>query len=162
MLRALGLLASVVYAGLIVWLYATQPQTRAEAIGGLAASVGAYRIDQPSFDDGLSYFRRDMFQEARLAFDRADPARRDARTQFYIAYSFYREGWGRVYNDDKLFAEGLAVVDRAISLAAGGRLVVDDSNLKMRSADELKAELQRGLTRDASDFNPLRVLDERK
>ena len=162
MLRALGLVTSIAYASLIVWLYATQPQTSAQAIGGLAATVGAYRIDQQSFDDGLSYFRRDMFQEARMAFERADPARRDARTQFYIAYSFYREGWGRLYNDDKLFAQGLEVVDRAIALAPANRLVVEDANLKMRSADELKAELQRGMTRDASDFNPLRVLDERK
>ena len=34
----------------------------------------------------------------------------------YVAYSFYREGWGRVYHDDRLYAAGLAVVDRAIVL----------------------------------------------
>jgi hypothetical protein len=32
----------------------------------------------------------------------------------------------------------------------------------MKSADELRAELQRGITRDASDFNPLRVFEARK
>jgi hypothetical protein len=162
MLRAAGLVTSLVYASLILWLYATQPQTGAEAIGGLAATIGAYRIDQRAFDDGLAAFRRDAFEEARLAFARADPASRDARTQFYIAYSFYRQGWGRLYNDDKLFAQGLEAVDRAIAAAPGHRLVVDDTNLKMHSADELKVELQQGLRRDASDLNPMRVLDERK
>jgi hypothetical protein len=162
MLRAAGLVTSFVYASLILWLYATQPQTGAQAIGGLAATIGAYRIDQRAFDDGLAAFRRDGFEEARLAFARADPASRDARTQFYIAYSFYRQGWGRLYNDDALFAQGLAAVDRAIAAAPDHRLVVDDTNLKMHTADELKVELQQGMRRDASDFNPMRVLDERK
>jgi hypothetical protein len=82
--------------------------------------------------------------------------------QFYIAYAYYREGWGRLYNDDTLFGKGLTAVDKAIALAPGGRLVVDDPDLQMHSADELRAELQRGLTRDASDLNPLRVLGTRK
>ena len=57
---------------------------------------------------------------------RADPAGRDALTQFYIAYTYYRQGWGRVYNDDALFKNGLEAVDRAIALAPDHRLVVDD------------------------------------
>ena len=97
LLRAAGLAFSVLYASVIVWLYASQPQTRAEALGGLAATVGAYRIDTQAFEEGLGFFRRDMFAEARMAFERADPAHRDARTQFYLAYSFYREGWGRLF-----------------------------------------------------------------
>jgi hypothetical protein len=32
----------------------------------------------------------------------------------------------------------------------------------LRSADELRAELQSGLTRDSSDLNPMRVFRERK
>ena len=162
MVRAAGLAFSVVYASVVVWLYASQPQTRAEALGGLAATVGAYRIDAQAFEEGLAFFRRDMFAEARMAFDRADPAKRDPRAQFYIAYSFYREGWGRVYSDDALFKEGLAAVDRAIAAAPSGRVIVDDTQLGMRSSDELKAELERGLRREASDFNPLRVFDQRK
>ena len=110
----------------------------------------------------MAFFRRDQFDEARAAFGRADHASRDARTQFYIAYSYYRQGWGRVYNDDALFAKGLEAVDRAIALAPDHRLVVDDPNLGMRSADELRAELQRGLTRDVSDLNPMRLAAPRK
>ena len=162
MARALGLVFSLAYAALIVWLYSSQPQTGAEALGGLAATVGAYRIDTQSFDEGLAFFRRDMFPEARLAFARADPARRDARTQFYIAYTFYRQGWGRVYSDDVLFRQGVEAVDRANAAAPDGRVMVDNPTLGMRSSDELKAELERGLQRDASDFNPFRVLDRRK
>jgi hypothetical protein len=161
-IRAAGLVMTIAYAALIVWLYSSQPQSGSEVVGGLAASIGAYRIDAQAFAEGLAFFRRDMFPEARMAFNRADPAHRDARTQFYIAYSFYREGWGRMYNDDKLFRQGLAAVDRAIEVAPSNRLIVDDSTLGMRSTDELKAELERGLTHDASDLNPLRVLESRK
>ena len=145
-----------------MWLYASQPQTRAEALGGLASSIGAYRVDAQAFDDGLRFFRADKFVEARMAFERADTAHRDARTQFYIAYSFYRQGWGRTYSDDVLFKQGLDAVDRAIALAPGNRLVVTDETLGMQSGDELKAELDRGLRREASDLNPLRLLERRK
>jgi hypothetical protein len=160
--RAAGLAVTGLYFALIVWLYAAQPQTVAEVTGGLTSTIGAYRIDQQAFDDGMAFFRKEQFEEARAAFARGDPAERDARTQFYIAYAFYRQGWGRVYNDDTLFKQGLATVDRAIALAPDGRLSVDDPQLGMRTGDELRAELRRGLVTDASDFNPMRLLRERK
>jgi hypothetical protein len=130
--------------------------------GGLAAGIGAYHVDPQDFEDGLQFFRRDEFAAARSAYARADPAQQDPRTQFYVAYSYYRQGWGRLYQDDTLFAQGLEAVNRAIALAPGRRLVVDDADLQMRSGDELKAELEAGLRRDASDFNPLRILRSRK
>ena len=114
----------------------------------MAASVGAYRVDPVNFQEGLQLPQR-PFPEARAAFERADPARQDAPTQFYIAYSYYRQGWGRLYKDDALFGQGLEVVDRAIARAPGGRLVVADPTLRMRTADELRAELQRGLVQRA-------------
>jgi tetratricopeptide (TPR) repeat protein len=157
-----GLAGAAAYAGVIVWLYTAQPQTVAEVTGGFSSSINAYRVDAQAWEDGLAFFQRDQFPEARAAFERADPARRDPRVQFYVAYSYYRQGWGRTYSDDALFQSGLEAVDRAIALAPSNRLVVDDDNLKMHSADELRAELQRGLTRDASDFNPLRLFGERK
>jgi hypothetical protein len=161
-IRGAGLVLAIAYAVVIAWLYASQPQTVAQVTGGFASMVGAYRIDAQAFDDGLKFFRHDQFPEARSAFARADSAERDARTQFYIAYSYYREGWGRVYNDDVLVGRGIVAVDKAIAVAPGGRLVVDDPDLRMHSADELRAELQRGVTRDASDFNPLKVFRTRK
>jgi hypothetical protein len=160
--RGLGLASACGYAALIVWLYQAQPQNVAHVTGGLAAAVGAYHVDDRAFQDGLTFFRRDQFDEARAAFGRADPAQRDALTQFYVAYTYYRQGWGRTYNDDTLFGKGLDAVNRAITLAPNQRLIVDDPNLGMRTADELRAELQRGLTRDASDLNPLRILRRRQ
>jgi tetratricopeptide (TPR) repeat protein len=162
LIRGAGLVAAIAYAAAIAWLYVTQPQTVAQVTGGFTSAVGVYRIDQQAFDDGLRFFRAGQFAEARAAFARADTAERDPRTQFYIAYAYYREGWGRVYNDDALFAKGLTAVDKAIALAPGGRVVVDDIDLQMRSADELRAELVRGLTREAADFNPLKVFRTRK
>jgi hypothetical protein len=161
-LRALGLALVAAYSIVIAWLYIRQPQTVAEMTGAITASIGAYRIDEIAFADGLRLFRGDQFEASRLAFDRADPARQDARTQFYVAYSYYREGWGRVYNDDVLFQRGLEAVDRAIAAAPHGRVAIDDPDLQMRSADELKAELQAGIRRDTSDLNPLKMFRQRK
>jgi hypothetical protein len=155
-------LTSLAYAAVVAWLYVTQPQTVAQVTGGFSSIVGTYKVDPQAFADGLRFFRANQFAEARSALLRADPAERDPQVQFYVAYAYYREGWGRLYSDDVLFGKGLAAVDKAIALAPGGRLVVDDPDLQMHSADELRAELQRGLVRDASDFNPLRMLGKRK
>jgi hypothetical protein len=162
LVRGLGAGLAVSYGLFIAWLYVQQPQSAAELTGALSASVGAYRVDQQALADGMAAFRGDQFAVARAAFQRADPAQQDAVTQFYVAYSYYREGWGRLYQDDTLFAQGLEAVNRAIARSASGRLVVDDPNLQMRSGDELKAELEAGLRRDASDFNPARLLRQRK
>src|SRR5262249_3055165 len=78
----------------------------------------------------------------------------DARTQFYIAYSYYREGWGRFYVDRNRFASGLEAINRGIAVAPRGRIVVDDENLQMHSGDELKAELEAGVE-SHTDLNPL-------
>src|SRR5688500_15424272 len=92
--RALGVALAVGYTVLIGWLFVRQPQTIAQVTGGLSAAIGAYKVDGQAFADGLGFFRNEQFVEARLAFARADPAVRDATTQFYIAYSYYRQGWG--------------------------------------------------------------------
>lgn len=160
--RAVGLAVTLGYALFIGWLFVRQPATLAQVAGGLSSAVGAYRVDPQAFDDGLRFFRNDQFVEARAAFARADPAQRDALSQFYIAYSFYRQGWGRFYSDDALFAQGLEAVDRAIALAPGGRLLVEHPDQQIRTADELRAELEAGMRRDASDFNPARVIRQRR
>ena len=160
--RTFGLMAAASYGAFIVWMYVRQPQSVAEATGGLRASIGAYHVDQQAFDEALRFFRADRFTDARLAFDRADPGHQDARTRFYIAYSFYREGWGRVYHDDTLFARGLEAVDQAIALDPRGALVVEDSDLALTTPGALKGELEGGLRRDPSDLNPLGAFQRRK
>ena len=162
LIRAIGLAGSLIYAGFIIWLYASAPATMAEVTGGIAAGFNAYRIDDASFQEGLRLFRTDSFEAARSAFLRADPAKRDSRVQFYVAYSFYRQGWGRVWNDDALFKRGLEALDVAVKADPLGRVVVTDDSLSMKTSDELRAELEGGLRRDASDFNPLRVMRKRK
>jgi hypothetical protein len=161
-IRAVGLAGVAIYAAVIASLFVSQPKTMTEAVGGLTSTIGVYAIDAQAFADGLVFFRKDQFVEARAAFARADPALQDARTQFYIAYSYYRQGWHRTHSDDALYREGVKSTERAIALAPGGRFVVDDNTLQMRTADELLAELNAGLTTDVSDFNPLRLLGERK
>jgi hypothetical protein len=157
MVRAIGLALAAGYVAAIVWVYTRQPQTVAEATGALTASVGAYRVDPQAFADGLGFFHSDQFAAARLAFARADPAMQDPRTQFYVAYSYYRQGWGRFSVDKDLLAHGLEAIDRAIAAAPRGRIVVDDQNLQMQSGDELKAELDSEL-HAPTDLNPLTLV----
>jgi hypothetical protein len=160
--RAAGLVVTILYAAGIAWLLVGQPATVAEIRGGLASQVGLYKVDEASFAEALRFFREDKLVEARLAFARADPARRDPTTQFYVAYAFYRQGWGRFYNDDALFKEALAALDRAEEVSPTRRVIVDDPNLGLRSSDELRAEIQRGLTRELGDLNPMRVFRPRQ
>ena len=161
--RVAGLLVTVLYAGFITWVYANQPRTVAQLTGGMAASVGAYEVDRASFNQGLQFFRNDQFEEARAALGRADPARQDPTTQFYVAYSYYRQGWGRLYNDDALFAEGAGSRrprDRHRARAPARR--ARPQSIEMRTADELRAELRAGSPRTPSTSTRMRLLPERK
>lgn len=160
-LRIIGLTLSLLYATFIVWVYARQPKTVAEVTGGITASVGVYQIDRASFDEGLRFFRSDRFAEARTAFARADTAKQDATTQFYIAYSYVRQGWGRVYSDDALYRDAKRTLEHAVAVAPQHKIIVDDAGLMLKSSDELMAEIDRGLTRDASDLNPMRLFEKR-
>ena len=162
LVRIAGLVGTALYAAFIVWVYARQPRTVSQLTGGMAASVGAYKVDPANFQEGLRFFRNDQFVESRAAFERADPARQDPLTQFYIAYSFYRQGWGRLYKDQVLYRQGLEAADRAIARAPSGRLSVPDGTLGMHTADELRAEPQRGLEHGVADLNPMKVLEARK
>ena len=102
-----GLTVTIAYAVLVAWLFSNQPQTVSQITGGLAATIGGYTVNEQAFADGLRFFRNDQFVEARMAFGRADPALRDARTQFYVAYSYYRQGWGRLYHDTRSMRKDL-------------------------------------------------------
>ena len=157
-----GIIWTVVYAGVIVWLYATEPRSFKEVATNSQVAAGVYEVNQEKFNNGLTLFRRDQFRAARDEWWGADPAQRDPRTQFYIGYAYYREGWGRVYYDNALFKQGIEAVNRAISLAPNGTLVIDDPNLQMRSAAELKAELEQGTETSWKDLNPLKLFRQRK
>ena len=161
-IQVAGLTFTIAYAAFIVWIYATEPRTFKEVTTGAEVAAGTYEINQGNFNSALSLFRHEQFRAARDEWQRADPAQRDARTQFYIAYSFYREGWGRVYFDQELFKQGVEAVNRAIDLSSASTLTIDDPDLHIHTAAELKAELEQGLERNWSDVNPLKVLRTRK
>ena len=170
-IQILGIAFAAFYAIFIVWLYSVEPKSLGEVPGKAQESIenaatktqvaiGDYGIDRTKFNDGLTAFRQDNFIVARDNFQKADPERRDPRAQFYIAYSFYRQGFGRVSNDDELFKQGLEQTNRVIALDKNFKS--DDANLQLKTPIELKNEFEEGLKVTAGDFNPLKVLRERK
>src|SRR4051812_44070883 len=161
-IQVTGLALTIVYAAFVIWIYATEPRNFQEVATKAEVAAGTYQVNQEKFSSALELFRREQFRAARDEWQRADPAQGDARTQFYIAYSFYREGWGRVYYDQDLFRQGLEAVNRSLSLASTAPLIVDDPNLQMHTPAELKTEFEQGLERSWSDVNPLKVLRQRK
>lgn len=144
----------------IAFLYLTEPRTLSEVASKGSVAIGTYETDKAEFANGLAAFRRDEFPAARAAFDRADPEKRDPETQFYIGYSYYREGWGRFSNDDALFSKGITTANRVLALNPNFR--TDDESLQMKTAFELRTELEEGLKITPSDFNPLKLTRERK
>ena len=159
-IQILTLLITVSGFAFITFLYWTEPRSMAEVSSKGQVALGTYEVDRAEFERGLAYFRSDEFLPARAAFDRADPQQRDPIAQFYTAYSYYRQGWGRLSNDDELFRSGIEAVDRVISLEPNFRIA--DDKLKMKTAYELKAELDEGLKLTVSDLNPLKLTRERK
>jgi hypothetical protein len=162
LIQWVGIAWTLLYAALVLWLYAAAPRSVGEVATQASVAAGTYEVDRARFDAGRELFLREQYRAARVEWERADPARRDPRTQFYVAYSFYREGWGRVYSDDALFRQGLESVNLALSLSPDAPLTVEDPELKIKTAAELKAELESGLERTSDDFNPLKVFRERK
>ncbi len=162
LIQIIGILWTVLYAGVIIWIYATQPRTLREVATNTRVAAGVYEINQEKFNSGLNLFRRDQFRAARDEWMAADPAQKDPQVQFYIAYSFYREGWGRTYDDDVLFKQGLDAVNRALSLSPNGSLTVADPDLQLRTGAELKVELEQGTENSWSDLNPFKVFRQRK
>ena len=159
-IQTVGIVLTFVYLGLIIFLYWTAPRSLAEVSTKGQVVIGTYQIDQKKFDEGLRAFRADNFIAARDSFDRADPERRDAKTQFYVAYTFYRQGWGRVYNDGELFSKGIDAVDRVTALNRDFKS--EDSDLKLQTPAELRHELEEGTKTTTDDFNPLKLIRERK
>lgn len=153
---------AITVAGLafIGFLYVSEPRSLAEVTTKGQVALGTYEINKEEFAAGLNAFRAEEYAGARLAFDRADPEKRDAATQFYIAYSYYRQGWGRLSNDDALFSSGLTAADRVIAIDPKFRTT--DEALLTKTATELKTEFEEGLKLTPSDFNPMKLTRERK
>jgi hypothetical protein len=162
----IGATWTLALAFFIVWLYVSAPaslrEVATQARDTARLTTGTYEIDDARFRQGLEAFRRENFEAARDEWRQADPATRDARTQFYIAYSLYRQGWGRLFNDDALFNSALETVNRIDALDNSNTFPIQDDNLALRTPAELRAELQAGTTQTWGDLNPLKVIRERK
>jgi isopenicillin N synthase-like dioxygenase len=141
----------------IVWLYVSEPKNLVEVATKATVTVGTYEVNKAKFDEGLSQFNSENYAVARDFFNQADTEKRDDKTQFYIAYSFYRQGFGKVYSDNNLYKQGLEITGKI-----NQNYKSDDANLQIKTPAELKNELEEGLKVTASDFNPLKVLRERK
>lgn len=170
-IQILGIFLTFAYGGFVAWLYWAEPKTLAEVPSKARQTIedttskasvitGTYEVDPSKFADGLKAFRENNFVACRQFFAAADPENRDAKTQFYIAYSFYRQGFGRLYNDDELFKQGLDQVGKVILLDRNFKS--EDADLKMKTPAELKFEFEEGLRTTASDFNPMKLARERK
>lgn len=170
-IQILGIALTLFYGVFVVWLYWVEPknleevsikaqETVQQATTKAQVITNTYEIDQEKFNEGLQAFREDNFILARDSFEKADKEKRDAKTQFYIAYTYYRQGWGRFSNDDELFQKGLEQINNVIK--ADNDYRSDDPNLKLQTPVELKNEFEEGLRVTASDFNPLKITRERK
>lgn len=170
-IQILGIVLTLFYGVFVAWLYWQQPknledatikakETVNQATSTAQVITNTYEIDQAKFDEGLKAFRQDNFVLARDLFERADKEKRDVKTQFYIAYTFYRQGWGRFSNDDELFQKGLEQANLVRKLDENFKS--DDADLKLKTPVELKQEFEEGLKVTADDFNPLKLTRERK
>lgn len=170
-IQILGIFLAAFYALFVAWLYIAEPKSLDElpakaqtTIDNVTTktqvAIGIYEVDRVKFEEGLKAFRADNYIAARDNFERADTEKRDAKTQFYIAYSFYRQGFGKISNDDALFKKGLEQINRVIALDANYKS--DDANLQFKTPVELKNEFEEGLKITAGDFNPFKILRERK
>jgi hypothetical protein len=170
-IQILGSTVALIYFIFIAFLYLAEPRSLADISTKAATTIenvttkgqvmiGAYEVDRARFDEGLMLFRQENFVAARDAFERADPERRDPATQYYIAYSFYRQGWGRLSNDDELFTRGMKQLERVSELDPN--FVSTDADLKLKRPAELRHEFEEGLRVTADDFNPLKLARERQ
>lgn len=170
-IQIIGIFLAAFYGGFVSWLYWAEPKNLSEVSAKARTTIenvttktqvaiGTYEIDRARFDEGLRAFRQNNFSVARDNFERADTEKRDPKTQFYIAYSFYRQGFGKLSNDDRLFKQGLEQINQVIALDRNFKS--SDADLQLKTPVELKDEFEEGLRITASDFNPLKILRERK
>ena len=167
----LGIAVSVVYFGFIAFLYLAEPRSLGDISTKAATTLqdvttkgqvitGTYEVDPVKFAEALRLFRQDNFVAARDVFQKADPERRDAATQYYIAYTYYRQGWGRISNDGELFAAGLKQLDVVDQIDPN--YVATDDDLKLKRPVELRHEFEEGMRVTLDDFNPAKLVRERK
>jgi hypothetical protein len=154
-LQLTGIGLAIIYGVIIIWLYVRQPRSFAEIKTQAAIETNVYSIKQENFDEAMKQFNAGQYAVAIDQFKLADPAEGDAKTQFYIAYSYYRLGHGRFTDNDEMFQKGLAAIDHCIASAANHIFEIDREDLEIKNAGQLRARFQEGLEVTPADFNPL-------
>jgi hypothetical protein len=155
-IQSVGVAATVAYAAFVVWLYVAQPRTIDELKTAAAVQANVYQVDPAQFDLAMRSFRDGQYRIAVDRFGRADPAARDPKTQFLVAYAHYALGRGRIYDDDDEFKAALVAVDRCIEVAPDHAYAIDEPGLALDyvSADRLRERVRKGLEVTPGDFNP--------
>jgi hypothetical protein len=156
--QASGIAATLIYGAFVVWLYATQPRSIAELQTAAAVQANVYEVDRAQFDEAMRAFREGRYRTAAERFALADPARRDPKTQFLIAYSHYALGRRWLYDDDAEFRAALEAIDRCLAVAPNNAYTIDEPGLTLdyTSADRLRERLREGLEMTPGDLNPFR------
>ena len=150
-----GLVVTVLYGSFIVWVYARHPQTLAELKTQASIQANVYHINQQNFDEAIKEFDGADYNSAIGQLRLADPAQQDPTSQYYIAYSYYLLGRGRIFNDEDMFNNAIKAVDRCLDNAPNHIFEIDRSDLEIKNADSLRQKLIDGLKHTMPSLNPL-------
>jgi len=150
-----GLVITVLYASIIGWIYVRRPQSLAELKTQASVQANLYHISQENFDAAIKEFDAGDYNSAIGQFKLADPAEKDPSSQYYIAYSYYLLGRGRIFNDEDMFKRAIDAVNRCLDNAPNHIFETDRADLEIRNADTLRQKLVEGLKHTMPSLNPL-------
>jgi len=160
-IQVLGLATSVLYASFIVWVYARRPQSLAELKTQASIQANVYHINQQNFDEAIKEFDTGDYNSAIGQLKLADPAQKDPTSQYYIAYSYYLLGRGRIFNDEDMFNRAIEAIDRCLDNAPNHIFEIDRGDMEIKNADTLRQKLIEGLKHTMPSLNPLNWFTKR-
>jgi hypothetical protein len=153
-LQIAGLVIMPLYGCLVVWLYVHHPQSLSELKTQASVQANVYHVNQPNFDQAIKEFDGGDYNSAIGQFNLADPAERDSASQYYIAYSYYLLGRGRVFNDEDMFNKAIVAVNHCLDNAPNHIFQIDRTDVEIRDADALRQKLVEGLRHTPASLNP--------
>jgi len=156
-----GLVITIIYASFIAWLYVRRPASLAELKTQAIVQANVYHINQPNFDEAMKDFDACDYNSAVGQLNLADPAQKDSTTQYYIAYSYYLLGRGRIFNDEDLFNKAIEADIRCLDNTPNHIFEIDRADLEIKNADTLRQKLIYGLKHTTSSLNPLNWFKKR-
>jgi hypothetical protein len=154
-LQVAGLVIAPLYGFLIVWLYLHHPQSLSELKTEASVQANVYQVNQTNLDEAIKEFNAGDYNSAIGQFKLADPAERDPASQYYIAYSYYMLGRGRIFNDEDMFNKAIKAVNLCLDNAPNHIFQIDRADLEVRNADTLREKLVEGLRHTPASLNPL-------